>query len=172
MVQDREKLREVGLKPDRPAGHIRAIWALTLILAFAIVIAGGIYFILWYSPWGETTSWYRQENANDTKNWETFIDWNYIVSVKYPQDWSYKVFSVKSKDPNNHNAQLMVSFYEKDKAEQVKNSTAIEADSVPGDIFLLIDASINIDEILASLKGCEVSDKTIAQKQGKYVIIT
>lgn len=53
MIQDKNKLSEVGLEPDKPKGHIRAIWALTLIFVFALIVGAGVYFILWCSPWGE-----------------------------------------------------------------------------------------------------------------------
>lgn len=172
MVQDKDKLKEVGLEPDKPAGHIRAIWALTLILAFAMVIVGGVYFILWYSPWGEDASWHRSGKTSDTSDWQKYTNWNYIISVEYPQNWGYKEFSVKSKDASILTAQLMVSFYVQDKESQVKSSTAIDIDSVPGDIFLLVESDKTIDQVLAGLVGCQASDKTIAEKQGKYVTCT
>ena len=103
MTQDKNKLSEVGLEPDKPKGHIRAVWAITLILAFAIVIGGGVYFILWYSPWGENVmvnkstttptpsssarlSGSPSSSSRSTTKYKTYTNSAYKFSFEYPEN--------------------------------------------------------------------------------------
>lgn len=163
MVQDKDKLKEVGLEPDKPAGHIRGIWALTLILAFAIVIVGGVYFILWYSPWGEDASWHRTGTTNETKDWQTYTNLTYDFSIKYPKDWKYKEY-VKNF--------VGAAFYEEAKTSQQSSAEWTSLTSIPGDIGLIINKTENtlksdLARFASEQPKCVLEDKKIADKDGK-----
>lgn len=132
MVQNKEKLREVGLEPDKPAGHIRAIWALTLILAFALIIGGGVYFILWYSPWDEISYWHRQGISDETKNWQTYTNSSYKISIKYPRDWQYAEFPTSLATGSF----VSVSFYNKDLSAEMEKLKANPATELVYDVAL------------------------------------
>ncbi len=48
-----------GLTPEKPRGHIRGIWAITIIVVIAILVGGGV----WY--------WYYRTTVQDTGNLNT-----------------------------------------------------------------------------------------------------
>jgi hypothetical protein len=150
------------LEPDKPVGHIRAIWALTLILAFTIVIVGGVYFILWYSPWGEDASWHRTGKTADTSDWQTYTDWNYVVSFKYPKDWENKSFASNIKG---------VTFFNQSEKDDVNKAQWTSLTQYPGDIAYYVDPNASLEQTLAKFKtdnpNCEVADKKIANLDGK-----
>ena len=161
MVQDKNKLNEVGLEPDKPKGHIRGIWALTLILAFAIIIAGGVYFILWYAPWGESSYWHRKGSVDETKDWQTYTDKTNNASFKYPKDW-------KNKDYGS----IGVLFYQQDQENQFKDKEWEGLALLPGGIGYHVETG-TILNTLAKFESehgsCIAEDKKIAGLDGKYV---
>lgn len=146
MTQDREKLKEVGLEPDKPVGHIRAIWALTLILAFAIVVVGGIYFILWYSPWGEnvlvnkstttpTPSLSASSSGSPTispkSGYQTYTEnQRGSYSFEYPKDWQ-----ILKSNPYDDDAERMELVYEN---ESVLNTSWIAVEDIKNSIGTLV----------------------------------
>ncbi|TSC90642.1 MAG: hypothetical protein CEN92_431 [Candidatus Berkelbacteria bacterium Licking1014_96] len=123
MIQNRNKLSEVGLEPDKPKGHIRAVWALTLILAFAIVIGGGVYFILWCSPWGENVSVNKSTTTSTLSSsvspsgspinspklsYQTYTESSRSsFSFEYPKDWQ-----ILKSNPYDADAEKMELVYE------------------------------------------------------------
>lgn len=162
MVQDKEKLREVGLGPDKPTGHVRAIWALTLILAFVIVILGGIYFILWYSPWNNDAS-RNSFKSDETRNWQTYENKTYNLSIKYPQNWGYKEYAKNTGEKLDWN--VFVSFYSADKSEAVKSAVNSQ---IIYDVGLVIYQDKKIaDDLVSAGGGCEKKDKKIAGLDGQ-----
>jgi len=164
MVQDKERLSEVGLQPDRPSGHIRGIWAITLIVAFSIVVVGGIYFLLWYAPWDTGTSVLTPRKQNLTSDWNTYNDDARGTRFKYPKDWEYKDFTTTIKG---------VSFFEEDKKDQVESSQWNEIASPPGDIAYYVDTSKNLDGTITAFEkeepDCTVSDREINDLEAKYL---
>jgi hypothetical protein len=161
VVQDKDKLKDVGLMPEKPAGHIRAIWALTLILAFAIIVVGGVYFILWYSPWGENLmvnkstatpspsgSSSASPSSSAKSDYKTYTEANRgAFSFEYPKDWK-----ILKSNPYDDDAERMELVYENEgvlntslvAVEDIKNSmgTSVLRDIVkdlaspPADQFL------------------------------------
>lgn len=123
MTQDREKLNEVGLQPDKPKGHIRAVWALTLIAAFALIVGGGVYFILWYSPWDENVlvnkSTTRPTPSSSVRlsgspssspklDYQTYVERERgAYSFEYPKDWQ-----ILKSNPYDADAERMELVYE------------------------------------------------------------
>ncbi|MCX6811832.1 MAG: hypothetical protein NT039_04030, partial [Candidatus Berkelbacteria bacterium] len=161
MVQDREKLREVGLEPDKPTGHIRAIWALTLILAFALVIAGGIYFILWYSPWNNDASMSLVNKTDETKDWQTYTDKTNNLTFKYPTDWTNKDFG-----------SMGVLFYKKSDEDTYKNSKWETLALLPGGIGYHVETGTlanSVAKFITENSSCTAEDKKVADKDGKFV---
>src|SRR3990167_1867484 len=161
MIQNKNKLREVGLEPDKPTGYVRGIWALTLILAFALVVGSGIFYILWSSPWGESSYWYRNSVNDETNDWQNYTNSAYDLSIKYPKDWGSREFS---KDTGNEKDwRLAVSFYNPELKSAVEGLQ---------DTSLIFDAALyvyNTDQRAQfSAGGCtKERDLTVAQKNGE-----
>ncbi|MBU2595305.1 hypothetical protein KJ713_00515 [Patescibacteria group bacterium] len=134
MTQDKDKLKEVGLEPDKPRGYIRGIWAITLILAFSLIVGGGVYFILWCSPWGETVSWHRQGTVDETKDWQTYSNSTYDFLIKYPKDWQYAEFPTSLASGSF----ISVSFYDKDLSADIEKLKANPETELVYDVALTI----------------------------------
>lgn len=133
MIQNKNKLREVGLEPDKPKGYIRGIWALTLILAFALIVAGGIYFILWSSPWGENVTVNKSTvtptssssarlssspSSSPKLDYQTYIESERgAYSFEYPKDWQ-----ILKSNPYDADAERMELIY---KSGDVLNTSLI-----------------------------------------------
>lgn len=160
-MQDKDKLNEVGLEPDKPKGHVRAIWALTLICAFAIFIAGAIYFIFWYSPLDNILGIPIVKVTDTTSNWNTYTNETYKVQVKYPNDFSYREFPKNT--GNSKDWRLGVSFYGEDLKDTVESLTD---SSIVSDVTLFIYQ--NDQKAQFSAGGCsKESDVEIGGKSGE-----
>lgn len=92
-----------GMEPEKPSGQIRGIWAITIILAVAIIIAG----VVWYLVYSDTTNITGVNTPkistsaspsispttspdDETADWQTYINNTYDFSFKYPSDWTKK----------------------------------------------------------------------------------
>lgn len=134
MIQNKKKLQEVGLEPDKPVGYVRGIWALTLIIAFALVVGSGIYYILWSSPWGESSYWHRHAANDETKDWQTYRHEKYGLSIKYPQRWQYAEFPASQ----GLDSLISVSFYDQDLSADIERIKANPATEMVYDVVLVM----------------------------------
>lgn len=167
MIQDKNKLREVGLEPDKPKGHVRGIWALTLIFTFAVVVAGGTYFILWNNPWGEDALWRRPGKEKDqTNGWLTYSDDNLGISIKYPQSWEYYTFSKTNRTDNGWDS--LTSFYGKETKSAVEVQKEHPDTEAAYDVALQLYKERDLKTVVTYLNSdCEIKDKKIENELGK-----
>lgn len=162
MVQDKEKLKEVGLSPDKPEGYIRGIWAVTIIVCFAVIIVGGVYFLLWCQPWSTGSNVLIPHK--ETADWNNYENKTYDFSIKYPQDWQYREFNA------NFTGVVFYSTEIKTEAQTQNWTTLFE---FPGDVALNIEQKKTIEDVLSQFKSessdCKIEDKKIAGEDGKIL---
>lgn len=97
-----------GLGQEKPKGHIRGIWAITIIIVIAILVGGGVWY--WYykttvqdqtttntikispsaspSASGSTSTLPSASGADETADWKTYTNSTYDFFFKYPSLWT------------------------------------------------------------------------------------
>jgi hypothetical protein len=92
------------MEPEKPKGHIRGIWAITIIVALAMIIGGVIWYLVIKNNVPETNVSLTQvspstspstsastsaspstSGSSETASWKTYT--SEFMSFKYPTDW-------------------------------------------------------------------------------------
>lgn len=181
------KKATIGTPSELPKGHIRGIWAVTIIAALAMIVVGIVSYwsILIMAQYQETgvglnprastspstsasASPSASGTADETANWQTYSNSTYNISIKYPTDWKYTEETTNNQGlPND----TTVHFYEKSKAMSVEEH--INAGSIADldQIQLFIDNGTTYNQTLTYFKdyNCTTEeDKVISAINGKY----
>jgi hypothetical protein len=184
------KKATIGMPSELPKGHIRGIWAVTIIAALAMIVVGIVSYwsILIMAQYQETgvglnprasTSPLASASASpsasvtdETANWQTYSNSTYNISIKYPTDWKYT--EEKTENQSNQTSvptYTTVHFYEKSKATRIEESINAGGIEDLDAIQLLIVDGTNYNTTLTQFKNYNCTteeDKVISGVDGKY----